>query len=102
MNAILNKNKNTNDKHESLTWLQIKEKEFFVEEDKQFVPVKSAVHNGLEDIRKKLRELMAENMNREEVARLKESEFYLDLDELDRLHKETDAKIAGMYYKLNF
>lgn len=37
---------------------------------------------------------MEENAAREEQAKLKESEFYLDLDELDRLHKQTDQEIA--------
>jgi len=42
---------------------------------------------------------MDENESREEFAKLKESEFYLDLDELDRLHKETDAEISEMREK---
>ena len=33
------------------------------------------------------------NTNRDELSKLKEHEFYLDLDELERLHKETDAEI---------
>jgi hypothetical protein len=58
------------------------------------MPIKRDIINGLESIKKKLRELMEENESREELAKLKESDFYLDLDELDRLHKQTDLEIA--------
>ena len=36
---------------------------------------------------------MATNSGREELAKLKEHEFYLDLEELERLHKEADNEI---------
>lgn len=31
------------------------------------------------------------------MSKLKEHEFYLDLDELDRLHKETDSEIQRVF-----
>ncbi len=82
------------DEHgDGLTWFQTKEKEFFVEEDKEYLPIKKDVSEGLKEIKMRLKELMEENEGREDFAKLKESEFYLDLDELDRLQKETDFEI---------
>jgi hypothetical protein len=34
------------------------------------------------------------NDEREPLAKLQEHEFYLDLEELERLHKESDSEIA--------
>ncbi len=45
---------------------------------------------------------MKQNENREELAKLKEHEFYLDLDELDFLHKEADGKIASIRESTEF
>lgn len=39
---------------------------------------------------------MNDNAERDDLAKLKEAEFYLDLDELDRLHKETETEIANI------
>lgn len=66
---------------------------FFKEQDAQYLPIKKEILAGLEDIKKKLKELMTTNEGREELAKLKEHEFYLDLEELDRLHKEADNEI---------
>lgn len=45
---------------------------------------------------------MKQNESREELAKLKEHEFYLDLDELDLLHKEADGKIAAIRESTEF
>ncbi len=57
------------------------------------MPIRKDIINGLNEIKVKLQELMNINTNRDELSKLKEHEFYLDLDELERLHKETDAEI---------
>ncbi len=49
--------------------------------------------NGLAEIKEKHQELMNINTSRDDMSKLKEHEFYLDLDELERLHKETEAEI---------
>ena len=36
------------------------------------------------------------NLNRDDLSKLKEHEFYLDLDELERLQKETDIEIQNV------
>ena len=61
--------------------------------------MKSEIMSGLDDIRKKLNDLMSTNQGREELAKLKEHEFYLDLDELERLHKEADTEILEVRIK---
>lgn len=66
---------------------------FFKEQDQQFLPIKKEIINGLADIKVKLKELMDINQSREDLAKLKEHEFYLDLEELERLHKEADSNI---------
>lgn len=38
------------------------------------------------------------NDEREPLAKLQEHEFYLDLEELERLHKESDAEIARVIW----
>jgi hypothetical protein len=45
---------------------------------------------------------MKQNESREELAKLKEHEFYLDLDELDLLHKEADGRIATIRESTEF
>jgi WD40 repeat protein len=80
-------------KSSNTSWLDIKEKEFFNEEDKEQLPIKTDIHNGLIEIRLKLQQLMKENATREDLAKLKDHEFYLDLDELDRLQKEAEQQM---------
>ena len=110
-----------NPQEQDLTWFQIKEKEviwtdfiivkillskifliikYFVEQDKQYLPIKKSILNGLEEIKGKLKELMSANQKRDDLAKLKEHEFYLDLDELDRLQKETDNEIQNVFEKI--
>lgn len=55
--------------------------------------MKKEIINGLSKIKDQLTELMEINKEREDLARLKEHEFYLDLEELERLHKEADNQI---------
>ena len=73
---------------------------YFVEQDKQYLPIKKSILNGLEEIKGKLKELMSANQKRDDLAKLKEHEFYLDLDELDRLQKETDNEIQNVFEKI--
>lgn len=65
---------------------------YFIEQDKLYLPIKKEIINGLNEIKVQLNQLMEINKEREELARLKEHEFYLDLDELERLHKEADSQ----------
>ena len=51
------------------------------------------ISRGLVDIKQKLQELLKLNLTREDLAKLKEHEFYLDLEELDRLQKESDTEM---------
>ena len=67
--------------------------QYFKEQDAQYLPIRKDIINSLNEIKVKLQELMNINTNRDELSKLKEHEFYLDLDELERLHKETDAEI---------
>lgn len=55
--------------------------------------MKNDILNGLQLIKQKINELLNTNKSRDELARLQEHEFYLDLEELERLNKETDLKI---------
>jgi hypothetical protein len=66
------------------------------------LPIRKQISTSLSEIQKKLAELMKQNENREELAKLKEHEFYLDLDELDFLHKEADGKIASIRESTEF
>ena len=66
---------------------------FFREENDKYLVIMENIYSGVKDVRRKLQELMKMNMNREDLAKLKEHEFYLDLDELEKLHKEADAEI---------
>lgn len=60
--------------------------------------MKQEIMKGLEEIRKRLTDLMSTNQGRDELAKLREHEFYLDLDELERLHKEADSEILEVVY----
>jgi hypothetical protein len=58
------------------------------------LPIKSDISKNLLDIGEKLKELLLLNQGREELAKLKEHEFYLDIEELDRLQKECDTEMT--------
>jgi len=58
------------------------------------LPIKSDISKNLLDIGEKLKELLVLNQGREELAKLKEHEFYLDIEELDRLQKECDTEMT--------
>jgi hypothetical protein len=45
---------------------------------------------------------MKANSMQDELAKLKEHEFYLDLEELDRLHREADQKIQKVCVSKKF
>ena len=79
-----------------LTWLEQREVDCFKLEDEQFVPVKNDIIKGLDDLKVRLRDLMKVNNTREDIAKLEEHEFYLDLEELERLQKEADSKILSI------
>ena len=89
----------------NLTWLDNKEqKSFWFSQDQQYMPIQKEIVKSLVDIKTKLRELINTNHSREEMAKLKEHEFYLDLEELERLHKESDSeivKVSAKYANLN-
>lgn len=61
--------------------------------------MKKEIINGLNEIKVQLNSLMEINKQREDLARLKEHEFYLDLEELERLHKEADSQILKVNLK---
>ncbi len=62
-------------------------------EDKQFVENKSKIKTGLYEIKNELKNIMAANSKLEDIAKLEEHEFYLDLVELNKLQKEADIEI---------
>ena len=64
-----------------ISWLEAREKEFFKEQDNQYLPIRQKIMVELEQVANKLSELMRVNGERDELAKLKEHEFYLDLDE---------------------
>ena len=77
-----------------LTWLENREqKSFWLKQDQQFLPIQKEIVKSLSDIKIKLKELIKTNQDREDIAKLKEHEFYLDLEELERLQKESDSEI---------
>jgi hypothetical protein len=79
-----------------LTWLEQREVDLSKVEDEQFIPVKTEIIKGLDDLKVRLRDLMKVNNTREDIAKLEEHEFYLDLEELERLQKEADGKILSI------
>ncbi|CAF0746511.1 unnamed protein product [Brachionus calyciflorus] len=85
-----------------VTWFEYKEKEFYKEQDVQYLPIKKNIIDGLAEIKVQLNQLMDINNGREELAKLKEHEFYLDLEELERLHKEADTEILKIKDKTEF
>jgi hypothetical protein len=66
------------------------------------LPIKKEIAKSIQDIRKNLQELMKVNEEREPLAKLQEHEFYLDLEELERLHKESDNEIMKAIHFLKF
>lgn len=84
------------DSKNELSWLEARDVENHKIEDQNFLPVKNEIIKGLEDIKVRLQDLMKVNRTREDIARLEEHEFYLDLEELERLHKDADLKIQAI------
>ena len=67
--------------------------QFFQEQDKIFIPIRKEIASGIVVVKRKLKELMAVNQSMDSLAKLKEHEFYLDLEELERLQKEADTEV---------
>jgi hypothetical protein len=85
---------------EERTWYEAREEEFFREQDATYLPIREAIVGELRGVQKKLKELMKVNEERDNpLAKLKEHEFYLDLDELERLNKEADSQILAVLLK---
>ena len=59
------------------------------------MPTINEIKSSLKSIREKLGDLMKVNMERDDLSKLKESEFYLDLEELDHLNREADQEILS-------
>ena len=77
-------------------------KKFFEDQDKTYLPIKADISTNLQEIRKKLKDLLVLNQSREDLAKLKEHEFYLDLEEFDKLQKECDSEILKVCLRIYY
>ncbi|ELK35584.1 WD repeat-containing protein 96 [Myotis davidii] len=79
-----------------VSWLERKSQEAIEKEVKLFSNKRKEIKRGIKELAKIVLKMMEENEAEDHIAKLEEREFGLDLDELDRLQKESEREVAEM------
>ncbi|XP_075389575.1 cilia- and flagella-associated protein 43 [Tenrec ecaudatus] len=77
-----------------ISWLQTKSQEAIKEEVNQFSKKRKDIKKRIKALARMVASMMEENDSLALVARLEQKEFSLDLEELERLHDESEEEIA--------
>ncbi|XP_059517311.1 cilia- and flagella-associated protein 43 [Myotis daubentonii] len=79
-----------------VSWLERKSQEAIEKEVKLFSNKRKEIKRGIKELAKIVLNMMEENEAEDHIAKLEQREFGLDLDELDRLQKESEREVAEM------
>ncbi|EPQ15158.1 WD repeat-containing protein 96 [Myotis brandtii] len=79
-----------------ISWLERKSQEAIEKEVKLFSNKRKEIKRGIKELAKIVLKMMEENEAEDHIAKLEQREFGLDLDELDRLQKESEREVAEM------
>ncbi|XP_070326227.1 cilia- and flagella-associated protein 43 isoform X2 [Odocoileus virginianus] len=82
------------DHTEEIPWIQQKSQEAIKKEVKLFSNKRREIKRGIKALAKTVQDMMEENEAVDDIAKLEQQEFGLDLEELERLHNENEQEVA--------
>uniref|UniRef100_A0A673SW44 Cilia- and flagella-associated protein 43 n=1 Tax=Suricata suricatta TaxID=37032 RepID=A0A673SW44_SURSU len=82
------------DKSKEIPWIQQKNQEAIRKEVKLFYKKRKEIKTGIKALSKTVLTMMEENEAVGNIAKLEQKEFGLDLEELEKLHKENEEEVA--------
>ncbi|XP_030721405.2 cilia- and flagella-associated protein 43 [Globicephala melas] len=77
-----------------IPWIQQKNQEAIKNEVKLFSNKRKEIKRGIKALAKTILDMMEENEAVDNIAKLEQQEFGLDLEELERLHNESEEEVA--------
>nr|XP_054378792.1 cilia- and flagella-associated protein 43 isoform X6 [Pongo abelii] len=84
------------DVKKEIPWIQQKSQEAIKKEVNLFSKKRKEIKQGIKSLSKTILNMMEENDKLENIAKLDQQEFGLDLEELERLHDESQEEVAKM------
>ncbi|KAL4668370.1 hypothetical protein H8957_011220 [Semnopithecus entellus] len=84
------------DVKKEIPWIQQKSQEAIKKEVNLFSSKRKEIKQGIKSLSKTILNMMEENDKLENIAKLDQQEFGLDLEELERLHDESQEEVAKM------
>ncbi|XP_044096388.1 cilia- and flagella-associated protein 43 [Neovison vison] len=82
------------DNIKEIPWIQQKSEEAIKNEVKRFSRKRKEIKTGIKALAKTVLAMMEENETVDNIAKLDQKEFGLDLEELERLHDENEEEVA--------
>ncbi|XP_045294768.1 cilia- and flagella-associated protein 43 isoform X1 [Leopardus geoffroyi] len=82
------------DNSKEIPWIQQKSQEAIRKEIKLFSKKRKEIKTGIKALAKTVLTMMEENEAIDNIAKLEQKEFSLDLEELERLHNENEEEVA--------
>ncbi|XP_040128666.2 cilia- and flagella-associated protein 43 isoform X6 [Ictidomys tridecemlineatus] len=84
----------TEESKKEIPWIQWKSQEAVEKEIKMFSQKRKEIRRGIKELAKTVLNMMEENEKLDNIAKLEQQEFGLDLEELERLHEESEEEVA--------
>ncbi|CAO2585808.1 Cilia- and flagella-associated protein 43, partial [Lemmus lemmus] len=84
----------TTNSDKETSWIQQKNKEAIKNEVRLFSQKRKEIKRGIKELSRIITGMMEENENVDPIAKLEGQEFCLDLEELERLHDESEEEVA--------
>uniref|UniRef100_UPI002021EF95 cilia- and flagella-associated protein 43 n=1 Tax=Myodes glareolus TaxID=447135 RepID=UPI002021EF95 len=82
------------DSDKEISWIQQKSEEAIKNEVRLFSQKRKEIKRGIKELSRTITGMMEENERVDPIAKLEEQEFCLDLEELERLHDESEEEVA--------
>ncbi|XP_054378790.2 cilia- and flagella-associated protein 43 isoform X4 [Pongo abelii] len=86
------------DVKKEIPWIQQKSQEAIKKEVNLFSKKRKEIKQGIKSLSKTILNMMEENDKLENIAKLDQQEFGLDLEELERLHDESQEEVAKCFH----
>ncbi|XP_036027893.1 cilia- and flagella-associated protein 43 isoform X3 [Onychomys torridus] len=80
--------------NKEISWIQQKREEAIKNEVKMFSQKRKEIKKGIKELSRIIMSMMEENEKVDPIAKLDQQEFCLDLEELERLHDESEEEVA--------
>uniref|UniRef100_A0A8C2UMZ9 Cilia- and flagella-associated protein 43 n=2 Tax=Chinchilla lanigera TaxID=34839 RepID=A0A8C2UMZ9_CHILA len=82
------------DSKKEISWIQQKNQEAIEKEVRLFSQKRKEIKSGIKELAKTVVSMMEENEKVDDIAKLDQQEFCLDLEELDRLQNQSEEEVA--------